>query len=890
MPMKGTLQTTSIVMNGIDRKAQPVTNVTRRTPSEELVTPSSTATVETLYTIGGKFYAYGSSGWSDYTAGMNTIQVAIDGEDMYIQGLAYWFKEAWIKGKIGENNMVLFDNGQLIGEDNDGAEYIVGSNDGTTLSDGILFNYYPDYGILECVTDYIIESGAADAISPYCYWTKPTFSKEEPVAPEVVVVPDGLVAEEYSLSYTDYYGKPASGAVKIGFDNTDVYIQGFCSYLPEAWIKGTLDGTTITFAGDQYFGNYAERYDMFLQEQDVVFTYDADANTLTAEDLVYTYTGNNYVDYYVGPVMTKVVEVAATPATPTISSVAEGNYGWSMKFSIPTVDTEGNGILTAKLSYQLFTDVEQEINPLVFTPATHTRLTEDMTIFPYGFTEGYDFYDTQIYFNDLFSEDWNKIGIQSIYTGGGEEHKSEIFWYTIKDYTKVAIDFNAMDVATSSTESTAGDITEPTNFEAGVVTLTVSPSTTATANRLWGTNNGPQLRMYSGTMTFTVPATKVISEITFNASKWNDGNTADCGTLNGKVWTGSENKVIFTIAANTQINSIIIKTDDFVPTPVEVPEGLETEIYTFSAKAIEAGKEEEGAQDYSFLSEVGFDGDNIYIKGLSTDTSDMWMKATKNAEGKYVIPANQYLGQLSFFGMYIFDYFIAAVDEAGNAVDVVLDYDAANNKFTTSQTVVLNSSLTEWDPYQTFTEVAFTKFAEVAATPADPTLEAINFTGVNYPNIYCSIPTEGTNNEILNTNKLFYTVWIEKNGQQTPYTFTTTLYPQDFDEDVVEVPYKHDGYDLYAGGEIIYFEESEEELTSWSKVGIQSIYYGAGECRKSNIVWLENGSADGISDIKADMHNGNAVIYNLAGQRIANGQKPTAKGLYIINGKKVMVK
>jgi hypothetical protein len=38
------------------------------------------------------------------------------------------------------------------------------------------------------------------------------------------------------------------------------------------------------------------------------------------------------------------------------------------------------------------------------------------------------------------------------------------------------------------------------------------------------------------------------------------------------------------------------------------------------------------------------------------------------------------------------------------------------------------------------------------------------------------------------------------------------------------------------------------------------------------------------------MQNGNAAIYNLAGQRIANGKKPAAKGLYIINGKKVIVK
>ena len=31
-------------------------------------------------------------------------------------------------------------------------------------------------------------------------------------------------------------------------------------------------------------------------------------------------------------------------------------------------------------------------------------------------------------------------------------------------------------------------------------------------------------------------------------------------------------------------------------------------------------------------------------------------------------------------------------------------------------------------------------------------------------------------------------------------------------------------------------------------------------------------------------------IYDLQGRRISNGQKPTTKGIYIINGKKVVIK
>ena len=894
IPMKDALQTSSVKMKAIDRKAQPVTNRTRRAAGDELVTPPATATVETWYLTGGKFYAYGSSGWTDATSYMPTINVAIDGSDMYIQGLAYWMPEGWIKGKI-DGFMVLFDNGQFIGEDSDGAEYMVGSNDGETLSDGILFNYSEEYGVLECVTDYLFENAKADEVAPYCYWTKPTFSKDEPAAPEVVVAPENLTVEEYTLTYSDYYGAPSSGVVNVGFDGNDVYVQGFNSYLPEAWIKGVLADGVVTFAGNQYYGIYNEKYEMFLQEMDATFVYDAEAGTLTAEGDVYNYTGNMYADYYVNPVMTKIVEKAGTPATPVISEVEEGNYGWYMSFNIPVLDTEGNGMLSSKLSYQLFTDVEHEISPLTFTPATHTRLTEDMTVIPYGFTEGWDFYDTQIYFNDLFSEDWNKIGIQSIYTGGGEEHKSEIFWFTIKDYKKFTIDFNAMDVACSTNDSDAGDITEDYEITAGGITLTVSPSTTSTPNRFWSTDNGPQLRVYSGKLTFTVPANKVITKMVFNYAKWNDGNSVDSGEITNDAgakavtWTGEAQKVVMTIAANTQLNSIIVEMDDFVPTPVEAPEDLETETYIFKAMAVvaQSDPEDEASEPYSAQIEVGFDGDDVYIQGLASDAPELWVKATKNEAGQYVIPASQYMGVLSIWGgLFTFDYYFTAVDAEGNLVDAVLDFDAEKSQFTTSQTLMLNESATDLEPYVTFTDVTITKFVEVAATPVDPVAESTGILYDTYPYAYFSIPAVGTNGEALNLSKLFYTVWIEKDGVQQAYTFKAEDYYYDFSEDVVEVPYTYDGEDFYYGGEVVYFEEEIAEFQTWSKIGIQSIYYGCGEKRTSNVVWMDNSEATGISNIPADMKAGKAVIYNINGQRL----DAPRKGLNIINGKKVVMK
>ena len=320
----------------------------------------------------------------------------------------------------------------------------------------------------------------------------------------------------------------------------------------------------------------------------------------------------------------------------------------------------------------------------------------------------------------------------------------------------------------------------------------------------------------------------------------------------------------------------------FAQTPVIVPENLHTENYIFTAIAVEEGTSTE-PEDYTYQSRIGFDGNDMYIKGLSANTADMWLKATKNAEGKYVIPANQYIGQINLVnGLFVFDYYIAAKDVNDKAVDIVLDFDAEKNKFTTNQTVVLHESPEQWYPYQTFTEVAFTKYGETAATPVDPTLEGVVLSG-NYPYIRCTIPAVGTHEETLNKEKLYYSVWIEKGGQQQPYTFTAARY--DIDEDKIEIPYLS-GYDLAAEFYNIFFNEAENELNTWAKVGIQSIYYGGNECHKSNIVWKENGNYTDIAGVRSKNEAVKVNIYNIAGQRVSNA----TKGIYIVNGKKVMVK
>ena len=872
-------------MTGVSAPAQFVNKSARRAA----VTPPSTANVEEWYTAGGTFMLYGRYGFEDYTLNIPTVKVAIDGNDFYIQGLSYYFYQSWIKGTIS-GNTVTFENSQLVGGADEAMDYLVGGDAQGKMTESIVFNYDATAGELKSATAIIAESAVASSLeSVYAYWIYPVFTKEKPKGPEVVVAPEGLQTDEWAINAVTNYGDPVSGYVNIGFDGTDVYLQGLCTYLPESWIKGSLDGNTITFPGDQYFGFYDDgamnSYNFFLRQEGITFTYDAEAGKMSAEGEIYIYTGGSNLkgDVYNNPVLNKVVEKAATPATPNISQIYDGTDGPVVLFSIPTSDTEGNAMASSKLTFQLLKDVEQEISPVTFDPADYPVLTESMTAFPYGYTNGQEFQPKYIFLRQSDYKLWNKIGIQSTYTGGGVENKSEIFWYTIKEYEKATFDFNAMDVACSSSDSDAGDITEDRTFKAGEVTLTVSPSTGKTPNRFWSTNNGPQLRVYGGTMTFEVPLGKVLTKLVFNNGKWNDGNSADTGAFDGNVWTGYAQKVVVTIAGNTQLNSIEVFPTDYVPTAVVVPEGLVTDTYIFNAHA---EKPYEEPAELTLWLKAGFDGDDLYIQGLAADVNsnaaDLWVKATKNEAGQYVIPANQFMGSVTFW-MSSEDYYFTAIEE-GELADIVLDYDAEKGQFTTGQRLAVNASLTEMIARQLLTNVTITKFNEVAATPVDPTINSIEF-GEWSHGVVCRIPTTGSNGETLNPQKMFYTVWVDKSGQQEPYTFKAEMY-YGLDSDVTEVPFSFN-YGSWDGNHSIYFYDEVEVFDTWTKVGIQSIYYGAGECKKSNIVWIDNPVITGISNVMNSAEKaGKAVIYNLGGQRLSTPRK----GLNIINGRKVVVK
>ena len=111
----------------------------------------------------------------------------------------------------------------------------------------------------------------------------------------------------------------------------------------------------------------------------------------------------------------------------------------------------------------------------------------------------------------------------------------------------------------SSMESNEGDFNEATTCTVDGIAVTVSAKEegNANANRIW--TKSARLRMYSGTLTIQAPEGKQITKIDIAQNKWNANNKVDNGTIDAKGnWTGSANKVVYSIAGNSQIKTMTV--------------------------------------------------------------------------------------------------------------------------------------------------------------------------------------------------------------------------------------------------------------------------------------------------------------------------------------------
>lgn len=215
---------------------------------------------------------------------------------------------------------------------------------------------------------------------------------------------------------------------KVGFDGDDVYFQGLFRAVPDAWVKGHLDGNTIKIKSGEYIGIcedtnlfcffYGGPMEYYFDEEywSLVFDmepdeyglldYDKDAKKMTTDQgfaLFSSPEGFLASDFLQKPtLMVQPADISKVPSDPEILDYLDygtwGDYA-AVEFITNTVDAEGYWIGDmSDFSYRIISDGE----PVIFTPGDdYPALEEEMEWIPYGFTDDWSIMtDPYLYGND----------------------------------------------------------------------------------------------------------------------------------------------------------------------------------------------------------------------------------------------------------------------------------------------------------------------------------------------------------------------------------------------------------------------------------------------------------------------------------------------------------
>lgn len=284
------------------------------------------------------------------------------------------------------------------------------------------------------------------------------YSRYTPTNATPVGAPEGLTTETYRIEYDNLATLEREGhVVEVGFDGNDVYMRGVSTTYPDGWLRGTLDGSTVTVL-PQYSGNTEKSTIFFLPGQPVVpseeaagtydptslwektdaitFTYDAAAKTFTSDGALYVATSMTtpyYLEAYVRPSIAPFSDRGAVPCDPVFVSYADpylNQFGYfDVKFDLSPNDTEGNPLDLNKLFYRIYLDDEQ----MTFYTDDYSQFPRygygDLEELPYSFTEGFDIMGPG--YLSIYAHGVDRVGCQLVYYGGTETTFSNITNYDV---------------------------------------------------------------------------------------------------------------------------------------------------------------------------------------------------------------------------------------------------------------------------------------------------------------------------------------------------------------------------------------------------------------------------------------------------------------------------
>lgn len=256
--------------------------------------------------------------------------------------------------------------------------------------------------------------------------------------------------------------------------------------------------------------------------------------------------------------------------------------------------------------------------------------------------------------------------------------------------------------------------------------------------------------------------------------------------------------------------------------------------------------------------EVGFFGDEVYIKGIMAEFPESWIKGTLKGD-TVSIPSTQYLGEN--FRHACFAYYVSAYLDPATGLMTYLDeaefkYDAESKTFTAPENVVglLNGAFDYIHYIDMYENMMIRPQVENPAITLNAPYD-IRFTDGNYPYVEFRYSTLNKEGYMLNPENLYYKMYVD--GDE--YTFLD--YEYYLDADMTYVPVSFTDY-------FNFYSENCEILVYISFEGFETLGFKLCYAEKNE---------DGELNVIAESEMG---VYGLTGVNFVNDEKPAEETIY----------
>lgn len=294
----------------------------------------------------------------------------------------------------------------------------------------------------------------------------------------------------------------------------------------------------------------------------------------------------------------------------------------------------------------------------------------------------------------------------------------------------------------------------------------------------------------------------------------------------------------------------------------------------------------DSGQMYGRVKKAVREGNDIYIAGLNENIPSGWAKGTISGN-KATFSGHQYMGLDTVTASYAFfepvSHSMVWDSEIGDSIEsltladaITFDYDADKGTLSTDSTFVANQGYKMFNQVFTYDGATLEPWTEKAATPLAvdaSTMSYMPFSEEYGYGLLAFAPSEfDADGYILDANKLYYSIYLDDDV----LTIDRDEYKL-FPYETTEIPFTYsDMLDFvnYAGLWQVY-----TFVTGIDRIGVQMIYKGGGEVRKSAITYISATDEDpsAVSNVAQTGKVAGVTYTDLSGRRVSR----PGKGLFI---------